>query len=216
MSLYFILHDAVSFNTLIRPRLAESWRRRRFEPCQELCAKLAPIALSFTGYYHSAVAEPLVSKVLHGIPFDRDLWRILVGEVLLFAAAELPQIQTAPNTLFALLSPERYTPDFVTRESYVPIQQAHFGSRELTFGGAYYRPDYTGWNDSDDVIRLVDYLVSIDPNRWTADDLAVLIEFESVEDREEELEFVREWFPELRELYQRARINQQIVVCEVL
>jgi hypothetical protein len=35
-------------------------------------------------------------------------------------------------------------------------------------------------------------------------------------DRAEELAYVRDWFPALQELYQRARKREEIVMCEIL
>src|SRR5262249_17781924 len=41
MPLYFMLHDAERFKTLIRPALAASWRQRSFTPCLKLQTALA-------------------------------------------------------------------------------------------------------------------------------------------------------------------------------
>jgi hypothetical protein len=96
------------------------------------------------------------------------------------------------------------------------ILQAHYGSRDVRLGGGYYRPEHAGTNDAADVGRLADYLASVDPQRWTPADLALLPDFATAEERADELEYVRDWFPALRDLYQQARERNQIVVCEAL
>src|SRR5687768_7263165 len=106
MPLYFLLHDARRFHQEIRPALAEAWRRRSFDPCGALAAALAPAAADFAERYHTGPDEPLLAHVGRGLPFDRDCWRLLAGEVLLYAAVSVPDIQTAPDTLRCLLAPE--------------------------------------------------------------------------------------------------------------
>ena len=139
----------------------------------------------------------------------------MLGEVLLFAAADVPELETAPDTLCRLLAAEHYGEELLPRESFAPIQQAHFGTRDLTFGAAVYRPDHVGVNDADDTARLAAYLAAIDPQGWTVADLAGLRGVEE-DDRAEELEYVREWFPALVAMYQRASERCQVVVCEVI
>src|SRR5262249_10055443 len=97
-----------------------------------------------------------------------------------------------------------------------PIQQAHFGTRDLWIGSKVYRPEQVGLNDNQDVARLAGYLASINAEQWTVADLQGLREAGSEEDRFEELEFAREWFPALRELYQRPAEGGQVIVCEIL
>src|SRR5262249_51214591 len=148
-------------------------------------------------------------------PFDRDVWRALVGEVLLFGAAEVPEIQTATETLCCLLAPDRYRNGPAPRECLAPIEQAHFGSRDLVFGGGWYRPDHAGWNDLGDVARLAQYLGPIQPARWTVADLTGLRDVEAT-DLAEELDYAREWFEPLRAMYHQATAAAQIMVCELL
>jgi hypothetical protein len=216
MPIYFLLHDADRFRRMIRPALAGAWRRRTFEPCRALCAALAPAALAFADRYHTGHDEPLLAQVARGtVPFDRDFWRLLVGEVLLYGAAAVPEILTAPDTLCRLLAPGQADEPPASRSEFAPIRQAHFGARDLVFGG-FYRPEAAGYNDADDVSRLADYLATIDPARWTVADLAGLREFADDAERADELEFAREVFPPLRDLYGGARDVGQVVVCEVL
>jgi hypothetical protein len=216
MTLYFFLHDAERFFQQIGPALGASWRERSFAPCQELCNALASEVRAFQERYYAGAEEPLLERVARGIPFDRNLWRLLAGEVLLYAAAEVPDLQTAPDALCCLLAPEAYRSGESHRENFSPIQQVHFGSRDLTFAGAYYQPERAGLNDLRDVARLADYLASVNPTAWSPADLEPLPNLRDAEDRADELEFVRDWFGPLREMYERARQRGWVVVCEVL
>src|SRR5205823_3805008 len=105
MAIYFLLLDARRFHEEIIPALADSWRQRSFQPSRELCAALAPEAATFRERYYVGSEEPLLCRVTRGLPFDRDFWRLIVGEILLYAAAELPELQTALSTTRRLLTP---------------------------------------------------------------------------------------------------------------
>jgi hypothetical protein len=216
MPLYFLLLDAPLFHDAIRPALAAAWRLRSFEPCRPLAARLQPAIRAFTERYYLGVEEPLLAQVSRGLPFDRHYWTLLAGEALLYAAVEVPEFQTAPETLCCLLAPEQCRADDVPRERFAPIQQVHFGSRDLDFGGKLYRPEQAGYNDPADVARLTAYLDAVDPTRWSTTDLEPLAGLADEEERGEELAFVRDWFPALQELYRRAKEQGCIVVCELL
>jgi hypothetical protein len=97
-----------------------------------------------------------------------------------------------------------------------PIQQVHYGSRDLSFGTAIYRPDNAGWNNRADVSRLAGYLSSLDPDTWQVTGLKALREISDEQELLEELEFLRDWFPPLRELYRRAAARNQVILCETL
>src|SRR5262249_42178008 len=103
-----------------------------------------------------------------------------------------------------------------SRERFCPIDQVHFGSRDLVFGLAYYRPESTGWNDVADVDRLTAYLDAVDPGRWSAAQLQDLPGLETPEDRQDELEFAHEWFQSLRDMYATARQRKQVIICDSL
>lgn len=217
MPLYFLVHDGDFFHERIVPALAESWRRHSFVPARSLCADLLPAARTFAGRYHLAADETLLARLAsEDVPYDRALWRHLIGEVLLFGAADVPEFQTAPAALGCLLAPGQDHAADVPRARMAPIRQAHFGSRDLAFGGGYYRPDQAGWNDRDDVVRLADYLSGQRPETWTAAGLRALPGLESDEDRAEELQYARDWFPALAALYEAARAAGRVVVCENL
>jgi hypothetical protein len=216
MPVYYMLLDADLFSRRMRPALAASWRQRNFDPCRSLCLELAPAARAFADRFHAGHEEPLLCKVAADLPFDRHFWQLLVGELLLYAAAEIPEIEVAPETLCALLAPENHPSEVVPRACFAPIQQAHFGTRQLLFGTRCYRPEHAGYNDVQDVARLHEYLVRQTPEHWTVTGLAGLRDIINDQERQEELEFAREWFPALRDLYQRAAAHDQFVVCEIL
>ncbi len=214
MALYFLRLNRSRFHDEIVPALAAAWSRRNFEPCRPL-ARMLLDATAFDQTCFAGPEGPLLRRVADGLAFDRDFWRLLVGEVLLFAAADVPKIETAPEVLTCLLAPEQYRTGWVPRERFAPIQQAHFGSRELRFGRATYRWDQTGLNDAADAARLADYLDAIDPTAWQPSDLSELRDADESE-RVEELEFAREWFSGLRQLYREAADGKQLIVCETL
>jgi hypothetical protein len=211
MADYFLALDGATFEGEVRPALAAAWLRRSFEPCRALCASLVPAARDYADRYHTG-GESLIQNVAEGLSFDRGFWRLLVGEVLLVAAVEIPEFQTAADTLYLLLAPEvgGDTLD-LPRGQRPAILQAHQGSRDLTFGPATYRPDHAGYNNAADVARLADYLAALRPETWTT---AALRHLEDEDERADELAFAREWFPELRELYRRAHAEGRVLVLE--
>jgi hypothetical protein len=218
MPLYFLLLDGHTFHERMTPALAASWRERSFAPCRGLCAVLAPGAIAYTERYHTGTDEPLLCRIARGEEpsFDANLWRYLAGEMLLYGAADVPEVQTAPDTLCCLLAPEHFRQDAGPREHHAPIQQVHRGARDLSFGGAFYRPDQAGYNAVDDVARLAEYLAAVNPDSWNPGDLAKLPDAADEEARGEELAFARECLASLQDLYGRAARAGQMIVCEVL
>lgn len=211
---YFLVHDADRFLNDIRPCLTAAWRERRFEPCRKLCVALAPELTDFHVRYHAAWEEPLVAKVARGFPFDRHCWRLLVGEILIYAAAEIPEVFVAANTITCLLAPDQIGAKANSRSLCAPIQQALFGAHDLTFGNSCYQPERTGFNDIADVARLAEYLADVDPVVWSEVDLLRLPELATAAERLEELDLTREWFDQLREMYVRAHASGQVVICD--
>ena len=195
--------DASLFHDRIYPALTISWRQRSFAPCQAVCTSLLPRVADLAQRYHLGSEPPLVAMVAEGLAFDRHFWTLLAGELFFYAAEEMPEIETAIDTLTCLLSPET-------------IKPAVFGSQDLSFGGKVYRPEQVGWNDSADVNRLVDYLATVQPELWSAVSLRPWRPQTDEDDLIDEIEFAREWFPSLRQMYERARDRNWIVICEKL
>jgi hypothetical protein len=203
--LYFHLLPAPLFHDILRPALTESWLRRNFAPCVQILDELRRAG--------TELPNDCLLIGLANLPFSRHSWRSVVGECLLFGSVDLPRLQTAPETLYCLLAPETPRAADLPRARYAPIQQAHLGSRDLHCGG-YYRPEHAGYNDRTDVTRLTAYLRGQDPTWWHADALTALPELASAEDREEELAYVRDRWPALVALYERAHRDVLLVVCE--
>jgi len=215
MRLYFLLIGADHFHQEITPALAESWRRRHFEPCGALCQRIVsdwptadfePARLSLEQLLCSRIAQ-------ESVPFDRGLWRLLVGEVLLYSATEMPEIETAPAALARLLDVAANEGPG-SREHFHWIEQVHYGTRDLRFGDAFYRPEHAGINDTYDVMRLTNCLAQVQSETWTPGQLAGLPDVLTDEDRADELEYIREWFPALRGLYEQAGQREQVIICE--
>ncbi len=203
---YFFLLDAHRFQTALIPALAESWRANSFAPARGFCQELESIARGFVRHDSDGAIEPVVVGVGAGkVRFSRDLWRLLAAELLLFAAAEMPEIET-PVECLALLLKQQLSAD---RNDFSPLQKATFGSRDLLFGSVCYRPDCAGWNDWTDVADLAAWLAQIRPETWSVADLPG-------DDAQDDLEFAREWFPGLVEMYHRAVEQHLVIVCETL
>src|SRR5262245_31531156 len=208
MPIYFIVHDADRFHQEIRPALTAGWRQRSFAPCLPLCESLRPAAAAFQDRYQAGTGEPLLAQVLHGLAFDRDLWRLLVGEVLLYAAGDVPEMQTALESLQLLLGDDVRGWGDLPREKWPAIRQAHLGTRDLVFGG-YYRPDHAGLNDVADVHGLADHLTAVDPSAWTIAPLLDLTDGDA-EEAEEAREFARQCFADVGAPYGRPGAGGRI------
>jgi hypothetical protein len=200
MAQYFLLLDATEFHELFRPALAASWRSRSFAPFGTVTDTLLPRMRDFAARYHLGSQEPLLAQVTGGLAFDRTFWHHLVGEVLWYGAVDIPELQTAEPAWTCLV------------KSPGTILQAYRGSRDLVFGGGFYRPDAAGWNDVDDVQQLARCLAAVDVYAWRPEDLAALDE----DERAEELADAQEWFPDFAGFYGRAAEAGRIVVCESL
>src|SRR5260370_15134109 len=134
--LYFYLWERGPFVETIQPALTASWQKRSFEPCRALCQGLIPAAQAFSARYCLGLDRLLLSQVAEGLPFERHCWRCLIGEILILRAVEIPAIETAAAGFCCLLAPDRYQEDGTPRQRFAPIQQAHFGTRDLVFGRA--------------------------------------------------------------------------------
>jgi hypothetical protein len=212
---YFLLHDIMEFQEYLRPALAVSWRSRDFTLLRPLYERLQPRIRDFASRYHLDNDEPIVARAAAGMPFDRTLWHHIVGEVLWYSAIAIPEIQTAQATLVCLLEPDLAVQQAAGRQNSPPIVQAHQGSRDLVFGGGFYRPDHAGYNGAPDVERLTAYLDAVNTDLWRPEDLTCATTAQE-DDPAEALADAREWFPELLALYRHAAEARQLVICETL
>src|SRR5947209_7116055 len=103
MANYFLVHDAERFHDLIAPALAESAVRRNFAACRNVCVQLSGDMTAFAARYRIRLDDCIWPRVHNGLGYGRHLWTALAGELLLFAAAEVPEITTAPEELARLL-----------------------------------------------------------------------------------------------------------------
>src|SRR5262245_58276278 len=197
MADYLLVHDRTTFEHQVRPVLAEAHARHSFRPCHVLVQTWLPVALDYARRYHVNPDDLLLPRV-EALPFDRAIWRGLVGELLLVAAREFPDLPPNLDGLTHLLP---------------ATHPALHGSRDLTFGLATYRPGHAGLNDADDVARLASDLGSVNPGAWTEGHLADLPDL-AEEDRGFELEYAREWFAVVADLYRRAASTGHLVICE--
>jgi hypothetical protein len=198
-----MLHDAERFDAIIRPALGASWRQRSIEPLRSLQLALREEVERFVTE-NRIRREDLVLHSLHPrMPFDRNTWRTIAGEVLLLAAAEVPEIPDVEETLVKLHGEDP------------SIHRAYHGTLNLCFGGGWYRTDQAGYNDTDDVMRLACWLASIDPNTWSPNRLSGHRHTQD-EEQQEELAFTSQAFKQLATVYDRARTRRQLIVCEVI
>jgi hypothetical protein len=201
MPLYFMLHDAERFETLIRPALAASRRQRSFAPCEALRSALAAAIEQFVSNNRIRPEELILLNLRPDMPFNQNTWRMLAGEVLLAAADEMPEVPDVEESLVHRLGDDP------------SIQQAYHGTHALCFGGGWYRPDHAGYNDLGDVRRLADFLSSVDPDAWTGDfrpgDGPICMD-----ERYDDLIYTRQGLKTLTDLYSLAKTGRQLIVCE--
>jgi hypothetical protein len=208
MLLDFYVLATAFFHDRLQPALTASWSARSFKPCLALCTEI----LDRCG--RDAPHDCLLRQVAAGLPFASRSWHALAGEFMLLGREDMPLIEIAPRTLCCLLAPDCDRPGDGPRSAFVAIEQVLFGSRDLRFGGAFYRPDCAGYNDMTDVRRLLAYLEAIDPAGWTEAMLQPINELASIEDRAEELAFLRDWWPPLVEVHRDAVRHDCVIVCE--
>src|SRR5260370_24420308 len=131
---YFFLIDAKLFQIKVAHALEASRVAQSFAPARALCRELNSHAKALGQQGLHGPADSLVQKLATGsVPFRRDLWRLLVGEVILLATAEMPEIETPMDTLAALLHLQLE----VDRPAFSPLQQCILASQYLAFGGGY-------------------------------------------------------------------------------
>jgi hypothetical protein len=211
MADYFLVHDRSVFEESLRPVLAAAWRQRSFAPCLAVCRDWMAAAHDYVRRYHVNPEGIVLFQMEQGLLFDRGLWRTLAGELILFAAREVPEIPRNVDTLLALLAPS--VSEEIPRTERPAIDQALHGSRDVAFGPVLYRPQYAGYNDADDVLRLADYLASIRTEEWTTTNLPALAGLVN-EERADEIAFADEWLAVLAGLYRRSAEAGRVIVLE--
>jgi hypothetical protein len=210
MKLYFLLIDSKWFHQILTPALGASLRSRSFRPCLKLCADMFPAVQAYANSISLGQSDCLIHQISQGLPFDRSLWSALVGELLLFGAAEMPEVPNIFASLRCLLGCATH----LTRANFSPVEQMELGSSDVMIGGSYYRPEQAGLNNEYDAKRLADYLDTLKPAGWSPSAFEGMPELPSIEDREEELAFIRQELPNLQHIYARARDRGQVIVCE--
>lgn len=203
---YFYLLNRPWFLNDMRPALSESWRRRSFAPCIDLCRRLSDA--------DDVSDDALARHVSAGLPFDRSHWHALVSECLLLGADVMPHLPGLADALVCLVAPERLGIEPTERAAFSPIEQVYYGALDFRLGGGWHRPEHVGWNDAPDVERLLAYLGGVDPQTWTVAPLARLPEWKDDAERAEELAYLRDWWPALVQMVAQARVNDQVIVCE--
>jgi hypothetical protein len=193
----FLLHNPQFFRTDVVPAIAACFRSRSFDAFSQLnmlvasrIDRLAERALLIPN------ERPLFSECPN-LPFHRRTWRHLAGELLLYAADEIPDFPVEPDLLSQFLPPDL-------------VQRIHDGSRELTFDGIPYRPDNSGFHDVEDVADIASQLKSFDCSHWPAQRLAHV----PAEDRDDELAFARQCFTHMQSMFELAMANDHLIVCE--
>ena len=198
MSLIFYLHDREFLLDRVTPILRECWKKKSFAPGQAFFAELTDHWPEFRDLHHFNQGTPLFAAMNH-LPCDAFFWSSLVGEILLYTALEIPYLEVDSELLLATNGE--------------PMKEVLFGSRPIQMGRIY-RRDQAGWSLPEDLTRFATFLNEVHPEDWHLPS-----EFRSdlsEEDREDDLEMSREWYPNLREMVLKAAEKQQILVSEWL
>lgn len=209
--IYFHIHDARWFHDDFVPALTNCRQRRSFVPCQKLCHYLSTTARDYCERFHVG-EQPLITRI-DGLPYAPDLWRLLVGELLVFGALDLPEFEQAPELLCRLAGAE--LGEHPLRAQFGSMRQAHYGARDLSFGAAVYRPQTVGWNDAEDMARIADYLNSLAVESWSASMLKAPATAVEDADLEQELVYAQDCLPDLKRIYREAAIAGHLIVAEV-
>src|SRR5262249_26763633 len=151
MADYILVHDRGAYEGVVRPALAAAWRSRSFAPCLPHAAEWAAAARAYSERYHVSRDDLVLLRLAEGLRLDRGVGRLLVAEVLLVTAVEMPELPPHVESLVRLVAPGAPEPDLSRREAMAPIHQALHGSRDVRFGLAVYRPGHAGLNDAGDV-----------------------------------------------------------------
>jgi hypothetical protein len=193
----FLLHNPQFFRTCIVPAVAASFRDRSFAAFSQLEPRIASRIDRFAERALLTPNERPLFADCRTLTFHRRTWRYLVGELLLYAADEIPDFPIEPDLLSQFLPTDL-------------IRRLHTGSRELTFEGIPYRPENSGFHDAADVANITPQLRTMDCSHWPAERLVDV----PAEDREHELAYARQCFKELQCMYESAIAHDYLIVCE--
>lgn len=193
----FLVHDARFLQFELSPVLADCLNRRSFSPAIKLVESVRPRVEVAAARDRLTFEELPLFLNISRLKFDRRIWRHIASELLLYTAIETPSFPLAPELLGQFLPEEL-------------VARVHRGSREFSFDGVPYRPDAAGLHNVEDVAELATILRAIDPADWPADRLT---ETES-DERDEELEFAKQRFADLRAMFESANARSQVIVCE--
>ena len=200
MADYLLVHDALTFAAL-RPVLGDAWWQRSFLRCAPHVEEWSVAALRYAEAYHIDPAEILLTGFGPKTPFSSSSWRTLVGELLVVTAVEMPELPSHLESLSRLL------PSTLAKDA---LQ----GCGDLTFGLATYRPGLAGFTSAEDVRRILDELLAIDPAGWSASMLPA--DELDADDLDDELAYCREWFAVLVDLYERVVRDDRVIVFETM
>jgi hypothetical protein len=214
MPIYFYLHERRWFQDEFVRGMAECRRLRSFRPCLALCRSMAAAAQDYWRRFHIGDDVPLVCQVDAGSRYEPNIWELLVGELIVVGAQQIPEIALAPEMLCRLAAGGPVEIDPLERESFAPMQQAHLGTRALRLGPAHYRPRHVGWNDSDAVARLAAYLAAVSPETWAGETLIQCgVEPDEAAD---ERDYAITCLTDLRNVYDGAAAAGLIIVAELI
>jgi hypothetical protein len=199
MSITFLVHDSDFLFGVAVPALTQCWKMRTYRPGRELFELLAKRMPNFVERHRLGSVPTLFHPAAEGLPWDRVIWRHLVGEVLLYSAESMPDIQIDEELLLAIHGPKIYP--------------ALYGSHDILFGG-FYRPGCAGYNNANEVEQFAEYLKLLPSSPWILPQDFRLEDLE--EDRQNDFLSAKMAFPSLDEMYQDAASRGWTIVCEAM
>jgi hypothetical protein len=198
LTFYVYLHDADAFRGRVLPLLGACRRRRSFAPARPLLFDLVPAAQSFRERFAPGGGPLLIEEAAAGAAFDVGRWKLLVGEVLLVGAADVPLLPAVPETLDRVLPADL-------------LAAVTLGPRPLEFAGMPYRPGAAGWADPAEAAALADALDARLAAGW---EVAALEGVPGLDDPAEESADLAEWLAGRVALLRGATARNQAVVGE--
>src|SRR5947209_17715109 len=96
---FYLLGSA--FFTRLQVALAESWRRRSFSPCRDLCAQV------IARRDRTVPQDCLLALLVRGLAFARAVWQGVAAELIGLACEEIALPEPAAATLSCPPAPDR-------------------------------------------------------------------------------------------------------------